>query len=157
MESDIVTLPSTYHSQSSVPFLPQDVDELSEMADLEDVGMDLELPPAVEETLGYDDDLDFVDSTEETDSFLDISSDDVQNSTVFVPKPEVAAFMSGQQSVAEFYSPPRVLPAARGLGLTGCLSLDILTGWDFRDEGLQRLSLKLLNLLNVLFLLLSPP
>jgi hypothetical protein len=157
MESDIVTLPSTFHSQSSL-LLPQDVDdELADMADLEDVGMDFELPPPVEETLGYDDDLDSVDSTQETESFLDMSNDDVQNSKALVPKPEVAVFMSGQQRIAELYSPPRVLPAARALGLVGCLSLDILTGWDFRDEGLRSLSIKLLTVLNVVFLILSPP
>ena len=40
-----------------------------------------------------------------------------------VLEPQVAELLSAHQDVAEFYSPPRVLPCARTKGLTGCLSM----------------------------------
>ena len=34
----------------------------------------------------------------------------------------------------EVYSPPRLLPQTRALGLRGQISVDILTGWNFMQE-----------------------
>ena len=78
----------------------------------------------------------------------------------------------GLQLVGEYYSVPRVVPAvcklvcSVGLCLQGgfrkkignpSLSLDLCNGWDFKKACNQKLSLRLLNLLPVLFLILSPP
>ena len=73
------------------------------------------------------------------------------------PEPQVAELLSAHQDLAEFYSPPRVLPCARTKGLTGCLSLDLLCGWDFRVKRLRNLSLHLLSVLSIMLVILSPP
>ena len=60
----------------------------------------------------------------------------------------------------ELYSPPRVLSAAVAAAHNpsfGCLSMDILTGWDFGDENLKSLTLRLCELAVIAFLFLSPP
>lgn len=43
-----------------------------------------------------------------------------------------------KHDIAEYYSPPRVLPAATAMGMRGTLSLDMLTGWDFNHETLRK-------------------
>ena len=74
-----------------------------------------------------------------------------------VPCPEVAANLSGHQDVAEYYSPPRVLPIARSKGLRGSLSCDILTGWNFRLPHLRQASVEMLSRLAIKLVILSPP
>ena len=69
-----------------------------------------------------------------------------------VPGPSRAGELSSQD-VAEYYSPPRLLPQIHTLGLSGELSLDILTGWDFRKAQHRQASF----LPIILFLMLSPP
>ena len=54
-----------------------------------------------------------------------------------------------------FYSPPRVLPAARSMGLAGVLSLDIVNGWGFGIASVREVSFRLIRLIK--FLMLSPP
>ena len=63
------------------------------------------------------------------------------------------------QDVAEYYSPPRIVPLAKRIGAKGnaMLSLDILTGWDFRHDNVRKLSLDLLTSLPVQFVMLCPP
>ena len=58
---------------------------------------------------------------------------------------------------AEFCSVPRVLPKARARGMSGVLSLDLRTQWDFRQPAARRRSLELLERHTVGFLMLSPP
>ena len=78
-----------------------------------------------------------------------------------VPRPMQSLFSAvpgRPQHIAEFYSPPRVLPIAGQVwGLTGDLSLDLATGWDFCCSYAQELSLHLLVSWCVAVLLLSPP
>ena len=59
----------------------------------------------------------------------------------------------------ELYNPPCVLSAAAAAHNPsfGCLSLDILTAWDFGDEHLKSLTLRLCELALIAFLFLSPP
>ena len=61
----------------------------------------------------------------------------------------------------ELYSVPRVLAsvmmAVAANPQFGCLSFDILTGWDFDDESLRSLTFRLLELGVIAFLYLSPP
>ena len=77
--------------------------------------------------------------------------------TVIVPTPSVAKHIVLRQDAAEYYSPPRLLRAISLLGFIGCLSLDLITGWNFQLEELQRLSIFLLGALHIRFLLLCPP
>ena len=90
---------------------------------------------------------------------VDISGEDDQ--CVFrVPSPDEARmFISTDAShdVAEYYSPPRVLPVARAMGQAGNLSLDLGTRWDFRSKTCQDLSKRLLTVLRIARLILSPP
>jgi len=62
-----------------------------------------------------------------------------------------------QDDIAEFYSPPRVVPVANQYGLKGALSLDITTGCDFLVEERRDTSIKYLLEPGVRVLLLSPP
>ena len=64
---------------------------------------------------------------------------------------------SERQDIAEFYSPPRLVPAARRRGFSGVFSLDIKTGWDLSEAANQKLSLDILLRCQVVFLMLSPP
>lgn len=61
----------------------------------------------------------------------------------------------------ELYSVPRVLASVMMAFAAnppfGCLSLDILTGWDFDDESLRSLTFRILELGVIAFLFLSPP
>ena len=81
-----------------------------------------------------------------------------------VPSPDAfAEFLRAcsQEFVAEYYSPPRVLPRCRAQGpeLPGNfnISLDILNGWDFSVRRNRLLSLRLLQDLSIKCLILSPP
>ena len=74
-----------------------------------------------------------------------------------VPSPGDAMALTGRHDVAEYYSPPRVLPIARAKGRSGSLSLDLNVGWDFRSKHLRDLSLRLLTVLQIKLLILSPP
>ena len=60
----------------------------------------------------------------------------------------------------ELYSPPRVLPITDPSGICsdlGCLSFDILNGWDFRVTSQKALSIRILETWNIARLFLSPP
>ena len=77
-----------------------------------------------------------------------------------VPSPaEALLLIAGQplHDIAEFCSPPRVLPSARMRGLVGCFSLDLLTGWDLMDSRVGTLARQLLETMAVQVLILSPP
>jgi hypothetical protein len=79
-----------------------------------------------------------------------------------VPRPDQVVLSQRPvrlQMAAELYSVPRVLPVVmQYLGLDGqILSLDIHTGWDFRQSASQSLSLQILQTWNVLVVILSPP
>ena len=153
----------------SVPSLPPDVvdddpgfdqggaDSISLPSSLaEDMG-DVERPQNIEMgdsdmINGFDEDDDCLDPDEENAMLTSIDT-----SNCYVPGPAVAHTLSGSQTMAEYYSPPRILPVARANGLSGMLSLDIQTGWDFCQEGLCHLSIKLLIQLQILIVMLCPP
>eukprot|EP00435_Cladocopium_sp_Y103_P058695 s693_g20.t1 len=60
--------------------------------------------------------------------------------------------------IMEFYSCPRLVPAAEKLfGLHAKISLDITHGWNGLDIGHQKLAAKLLHHVAPKFLMLSPP
>jgi hypothetical protein len=130
------------HSISS-----HDLSDLTELPpDVED--SDVELPPNVtDEGVGLDMALD--DDSDSGDVCAIPGSD--------VPGPNLVHLLATQQTVAEFYSPPRVLPATKRLGLSGVLSLDILTGWDFSLPSVRTTANLILNRLLVFIVLLSPP
>ena len=110
----------------------------------------VELPVSVGLDDGSDDDHD--------DFFvLGMAVEGEAQGTLNVPTPlELAAMKNGRkQLVAEYYSPPRVLPH---IGSCECfLSLDILTGWDFMDANNRRLSMEALKKYDVDMCILSPP
>mgnify|MGYP003333908855 CR=1 FL=1 len=156
---------------SSVPSLPPDeydVPGLEPQALLRSPGpassevhhgddMDLEMPPEIP---GDDDCPNAFD--ESVDSGPEDHDDDMlhlldHGLASGVPSPSIAGQLSAPQDMAELYSPPRVLPVARSLGLQGCLSLDIMTGWDFNSEAHRMLSRQLLAKLLVKKAILSPP
>jgi hypothetical protein len=59
--------------------------------------------------------------------------------------------------VAEFYSPPRVVPMASNMGLRASVSLDLQNGHDFLQAGCCEQSLGYLSTTGVLMLIMSPP
>jgi len=95
----------------------------------------------------------FDDCVELPDDILDSE----EGSCESVPGPAVAEHLSMHQDIAEFYSVPRVLPSARCRGFRGSLSLDLNNGWDFRIPTLCDLSCRLLVVLQITMLILSPP
>ena len=74
-----------------------------------------------------------------------------------VPGPLAVLSAPPTHDVAEYYSPPRVVPEARLRGLVASLSLDLVSGWDFRLPHLRSRSLDLLTRLWIFFVVLSPP
>ena len=123
--------------------------------------MDLEMPAEVPGESDDDCPNAFDDLADSDLEDLDIESDMLHildhGSATGVPSPSVAVQLSTPQDIAELYSPPRVLPVARGFGQRGCLSLDIMTGWDFNSEADRMLSRRLLVKLDVKHVILSPP
>ena len=112
----------------------------------------VDLPDADDAGNGFDEAVDLPDDSDDEQLQLASLADDSG-----VPTPEIARLLTTRQDIAEFYSPPRVLPVARQRGLSGSLSLDILTGWDFKVPSFRALSLTLLLQLQILLLVLSPP
>ena len=141
----------------SMPLNSEDGDFMG--GDCPDTADDVALPDDVGDD-GHDwccdEDEDFLDPVQEHDELQELLSSG-PCSLSSVPSPDVAEHLSSHQDVAEFYSPSRVLTTTRRLGLRGCLSLDILTGWDFRLESTRKLSMDLLSRLCLCFLVLSPP
>lgn len=84
-----------------------------------------------------------------------------------VPQPlDIEKWMSrygapkGDSLGMELYSPPRVLPLTDPSGIcpdVGCLSFDIVNGWDFRVTSLKALSIRILETWAIARLFLSPP
>ena len=101
---------------------------------------------------GFDDAVESCDEEEQHNQLMALAEH-----TDGVPSPLAAKLLVLSHYVAEFYSPPRVLPVANAKGLSGCLSLDIITGWDFQNSELRCLSLDLLATLCIGFVILSPP
>jgi len=100
----------------------------------------------------------FDESVESFDDLVELPDDILcEEDDLAVPDPAVAEHLSMGQDIAEFYSVPRVLPCARRHGFRGSLSLDLHTGWDFRIPKLRDLSCRLLVLLRIAMLILSPP
>jgi hypothetical protein len=153
MSADEVSLPKSV-SEMSLPAVITSGDE-SDM-ELQDVDLPNDNEPDVE-SLGSDVSENGFDNVVD---YVDLEAIDAQiefDDTSPVPSPDVALCLSLQQDVAEFYSVPRVLPAARRRGLRGSLSLDLLTGWDFRFQAVRDISDRLLSALSVAILILSPP
>ena len=105
------------------------------------------LPPAVDAASDYD-----------------ASDDDIENDASFhgsVPSPsqlelQFATAVRARVPVLELYSPPRVVCEFHG-PLPQQLCFDLLTGWDFRQPHLRRLSLEALDGFDVDMACLSPP
>ena len=114
---------------------------------------EVDMPGAVtsdsDELNAQDDPEDFEDP--DLDAFYD------SDMTAPVPTPGETEFLVATIDIAEFYSPPRVLPVARSWGQRGHLSFDILTGWDFNSAALRDLSVRLLYQLSIRLVILSPP
>ena len=103
-----------------------------------------------------------VDADDDGDDF-DLGDEDVSNEDMGpqlpnkVPSPQELKGLKAQKQVAvEIYSPPRVLPMVKNVEPC-CLSLDILTGWDFRDPVSRALSLDALDRFDVDMAVCSPP
>ena len=112
------------------------------------------LPDNVEEETCEDFGEAFVDEAEEQDAMkatFHATTKDRHN----VPLPTECNLL-GSHDIAEVYSPPRLLPTARRLGLSGTLSCDILTGWDFSQTGIKAKLFQLLVQLNIFFIMMSP-
>ena len=134
----------------SDPSLP---DEQSDHNCMESEGGSL--PDDVEDETREDFGEAFVDEAEEQDA-LQAAFHATTRDRHSVPLPTECNLL-GAHDIAEVYSPPRLLPAARGLGLSGTLSCDILTGWDFSQTNIRAKFYQLLVQLNILFIMMSPP
>lgn len=109
------------------------------------------LPLAVD--ADSDEDVDSVEA--EGDSEIDVASNQS------VPSPsqlqsQFATAVRARVPLLELYSPPRVVSEFRG-PLPQQLCFDLLTGWDFRQPHLRRLSLQALDIFDVDMACLSPP
>ena len=144
-------------SDSDAPMLPLHSMPPSEA----DSDAGLILPADVDEGQPWDDNGDFLSALDEDpDDCCDVDSDAgmvmLNENPLRTPGPSDVQGL-GRQDLAEYYSQPRVCPKAAAQGKQACLSLDILTGWDFQDEKLRFLSIRLLSLLPIMLLVLSPP
>ena len=161
MDSDLdLELPSDVSSGD----LPSDVSSV--LVDNNSMEEDLSDQPSPTRVLNLDSSLD-LDLPDEDDN-LSMSSlgrqvslpseyEEMEDMGVEEPDESMLYSMPGPQDIAEYYSPPRVLDHAKQMGLQGCLSLDILTGWDFRKQDRRQLSIALLAAWQVFMLILSPP
>lgn len=61
------------------------------------------------------------------------------------------------EDVMEVFCPPRIVPAARARGLTGSLSIDILTGFNLTDARTQEFVCNLVRRRRPSVVLVSPP
>eukprot|EP00959_Pyramimonas_sp_CCMP1952_P221980 4640925-Pyramimonas_sp.AAC.1 len=116
---------------------------------------DIELPPVVEGDCESDGPINGLDIEVDVDFEEDCAVAVDPDFCVAVPGPH--AEVSGVHDIAEIYSPPRTVPEARKRGLRGNLSLDLLSGWDFRAPAHRAKSLSLLVQLDVLFAIVCPP
>lgn len=91
------------------------------------------------------------DSGDEGDGRGDAEGDD----------PDCVSLPSSQSGsdddIAEFYSPPRVVPVANKLGLKGDISFDLETDMDFTLERFRAQSIEVLSEGSAKFLILLPP
>ena len=62
-----------------------------------------------------------------------------------------------QDNLAEYFSPPRLVPVAQARGLRASLSVDLATGWDLASKLQSELALDALTSRQIKFLMLSPP
>ena len=128
-------------------------DSISLPAEIEEQSMD--------EDVGSEVDVDLPSDVE----FSDVDEALEEQSDPRVPSPaDVASWLrspTGISSISvgmELYSPPRVLASAGILNLAiGIFSFDIIHGWDFQKEDLQKITIQLLQLGIISFLYLSPP
>ena len=121
---DNVSLPSSTHDEFlDDPDIVKSMedDEVSLPSSVHDVSLpsSLEDHEILDELNNYDEDLDpdFVNAEDEHREFLDLfcKQCDISDSSRQVPLPLAAAGLVGKHDVAEFYSPPRIFPAARAL------------------------------------------
>ena len=117
---------------------------------------DIELPPVVEEDHSESDgSINGFDIEVNADFEEDCAVAADPDVCVAVPGPTTE--VSGVHDIAEIFSPPRTVPEARKRGLRGNLSLDLLSGWDFRAPAQCAKCLFLLGQLDVLFAIVCPP
>jgi hypothetical protein len=122
-----------------------------------DVPDDCDLPPPMDSDNEFD-------PSALDDVMSDVDDDNPGNElhmhdigSTYVPTPEVAINLRGRHDFAELYSPPRCLARGAEFNLHGNLSLDILSGWDFRRPDVCALALRVIHTLKVTFVILSPP
>jgi len=84
------------------------------------------MPSSVDDAILEDADTDEV----SLPSDVDYSDDE----TLSLPDPMNSDLEDDFDDIAEFYSPPRVVPVAKEMGLKGDISYDIATGMDFALE-----------------------
>ena len=155
-DSDADLLPPNVDSESDVE-LPSDRELAS---DVESFGGDaVSLPSDSISDVGPDCDSDGCESDVKAFSFTGDTEVAIDHG---VPAATVLGSRSmwtriGIQDIAEYYSPPRVLPEASKRGMRGVFSLDLQTGWDFRIKQHRQLSVDILQHLRVSFCMLSPP
>ena len=153
LPSSVVTLPADVEG-SSIPAMLDDEPSSKASRVAVDECLEVDLPMMVsdddEVANAFDDCIEpFSDSEED---FMELVVDGIN-----VPIPEVAKLLEGNHAAAEYYSPPRVLQVAALKGFRVCLSLDLLSGWDFRCKALRDLSVGLLTSLQIMVLFLSCP
>ena len=149
--ANLVTLPDNVD-------LPPDVCEQPVFqAGLRDA---VQLPPGVEEGFnGYDGAID----DDDMDSDIDMEDqcvychDNQPNAAVPTPLTFDVRKCPGPHCFAEIYSVPRVTPEVARRGYKAILCQGIRTGWDFSGQAVRELSLQLLVVVDIAFVMLSPP
>lgn len=71
--------------------------------------------------------------------------------------PQPGDILQGPQQVGELFSPPRITPVARAVGLSGMLAMDLVTGWDLSTAHGRDASMAAITCLKLVFLMCSPP
>lgn len=150
-DGDSVGLPSALEDASS---LSSSLDDSAEPMELDDASS---LPPSLD--VGTDG----VNVFDETDDIINDVLESRQFALMYkpdacrVPGPSAILCCMPKQDVIEMFSPPRVLPRSRELGLSGEFSMDILTGLNFLDPSARKQSLYILDKFAIGLLITCPP
>ena len=130
---------------------------------------DVDLPPDISEAppelldemaTGLDDATEYTVIEDEQDAFLAMWEEECAGPHLAVPAPTPADAIGLDQmpphDVMEVYSPPRLVPEARKIGLAAPISCDLLAHWGSRAKWCCELQLRLLVTLDVLFSMWTP-
>ena len=156
--SDDIDLPQSVRTSlsSSLPGPENSDEEMSSFISLPP-DVDMESASETEQCFVLDEDDDIQCELDEQSQFQQLLEEPAELSVAPSPSPVDSRRLVGRHDAAEFFSPARVVPAMVALGLCASLSCDLLTGWDFLEQGCIDLSLGLLDQLDINFLILSPP